>query len=153
MTHIDNNDARARTNQDAVVQALIEGARLAGATLVQVRYESDADTLFVYYEGSTAVGDIASPLAVLKDFRSATYTEVRIASGDRELKLLRKDLLAVEADAAQARDGLVTLEGTSVTLNGFNWPDAGEKVKAMTHGSTIPVSFSGVPSEAAALHV
>ncbi len=142
MTQLNNQEKNVfvRTNQDAMVLALMENARLAGATQVQVHHDSDTGTLIVCVESSNR--DLAEPLKVLKDFRSAVFTEARIVCGDTEIQFSAKSLTSLELSAARER-GLVPLEGMSVSLNGFHWPAARENFEAMVQGFSIPVSFNG----------
>lgn len=148
----------AFANHFTVVQELVQNARRAGATLIDVTYDLPTQKLIVSDNGSglksfdillryAASGwneDIASterPFGM--GFLSAVFSarEVIVVSGERQLRFDSAALL--EGATFPVEPALCPVAGTRVELAGVVLKDPSAVMKRLARGYNTPLTFNG----------
>jgi hypothetical protein len=148
----------AFANHFTVVQELVQNARRAGATLIDVTYDLPTQKLIVSDNGSglksfdillryAASGwneDIASterPFGM--GFLSAVFSarEVIVVSGERQLRFDSAALL--EGATFPVEPALCPVAGTRVELAGVVLEDPSAVMKRLARGYNTPLTFNG----------
>lgn len=148
----------AFANHDTAVQELIQNARRAGATQVEVAYDADAQKLTVKDDGA-GVADFAilmragvsgwgaDTVAAEKPyglgFLSAIYGAAHVSVSSRGKCLAFDTERAIDSGRFEVVDAPFT-EGTTIVLVGFVWKRAAEAIQRMATGYALPITFNGV---------
>ena len=154
------NQAHAFSNRFTLVSELLQNARRAGATCIEIHHDTAAQVLSVQDDGcglddfqqllsfhesgwDAATSAEERPFGV--GFSKCLYAATRciVASGHRRVDIdtaaaLAKALVDVEhAPEAQA------VSGTRIELHGVNLPDLGDQIEDLCQGFPVPVFFNG----------
>lgn len=150
----------AFANHFTVVQELVQNARRAGATQIDVTYDQPTETLSVSDNGSglksfdillryAASGwgeDIASSeLPFGMGFVSAVYSarQVTVVSGERQLRFESAALL--EGATFPVEPAVRPVAGTRVELVGVKLEDPSGVMTRLARGYSTPLTFNGCP--------
>jgi hypothetical protein len=145
-------------NRDTVVQELLQNAKRAGATAIDVSYDDTTKQLIVSDDGCgiedfqklLTVGDSGWNAEVAMreapyglGFLSALYaaTKVVVRSNGRCVSFETESALD-NGTFDVVQDDLAS--GTQVGLIGFDWPQAATRIEFMARGFGLPIKFNGV---------
>ena len=156
------NQRHAFSNRLTLLSELLQNARRAGATRIEIHHDAGAQVLRVEDNGSgledfqkllslhetgwdAATRDEERPFGV--GFSKCLYAATRciVASGRQRVDIdtaaaLAKALIEVEAlPVAQA------VNGTRIELQGVDLPDLADRIEDLCLGFAVPVLFNGQP--------
>lgn len=160
------NQRFAFSDRFTLVSELLQNARRAGASLIQVHHDATALTLRVQDDGA-GIEDFQKLLTFHESgWDDATCQEERpfgigftkclyaakhctVTSRGHRIDFDTEDALARESIDVQAVDGSVDLvdspmeRGTCVELRGVELPDLAQRIQTLCRGFEVPVEFNG----------
>ena len=158
------NQRYAFTDRLTLVSELLQNARRAGATRVEIRYDAAAQVLQVHDDGcglddfqellsfhesgwDAATSIEERPFGV--GFSKCLYAATRciVASGCQTVDIDTAAALAkanFDVDQVSATEAVA---GTRIELHGVNLPDLGTRIQALCEGFPVTVLLNGEPLE------
>lgn len=154
------NQRHAFSNRFTLVSELLQNARRAGATGVEIAYDATTQVLRVHDDGR-GIDDFQKLLSFHESgWDAATCAEERpfgigfskcLYAAARCIVTSGRRRVVIDSAAALARE-LIEVEelteaeanaGTRVELHGVNLPELGARIEEMCAGFPIPVRFNG----------
>ena len=154
------NQRYAFTDRFTLVSELLQNARRAGATCIEIRYDSATQVLHVYDDGcglddfqkllsfhesgwDTATSIEERPFGV--GFSKCLYAATRciVASGRQRVDIDTAAALAkatIEVEQTAETDAVA---GTRIELHGVDLPDLGTRIETLCLGFPVEVLFNG----------
>ncbi|MBT9597762.1 MAG: ATP-binding protein [Vitreoscilla sp.] len=154
------NQRHAFSNRFTLVSELLQNARRAGATLIQIQYDATANVLRVQDDGC-GLGDFQKLLSLHESgWDAATCIEEQpfgvgfskcLYAASRCIVASGRQRVDIETEAALAK-AMIDVEqtaeavpGTLVELWGVDLPDLAQHVETLCLGFPVPVWFNGQP--------
>src|SRR5574338_1451457 len=154
------NQRYAFSDRYTLVSELLQNARRAGATNIEIHYDASAQLLTVQDDGC-GLDDFQKLLSFHESgWDAATSAEERpfgvgfskclyaathciVASGGRRVDFDTASALAKAPVKLEATEGGIS--GTRIELHGIVLPDLGNRIETLCQGFAVPVLFNGEP--------
>lgn len=156
------NQRHAFSNRFTLVSELLQNARRAGATCIEIRHDPQAQVLCVQDDGR-GLDDFQKLLSFHESgwdadtceqerpfgvgFSKCLYAATRcvVASGPRRVDIDTAAALARAWVEVEERVEVEPINGTRVELHGVDLPDLAQRIEELCAGFPVPVWFNGEP--------
>ena len=154
------NQRHAFSNRFTLVSELLQNARRAGATCIEILYDATTQVLCVRDDGR-GLDDFQKLLSFHESgwdeatqaeerpfgigFSKCLYAATRciVASGRQRVDIDSAAALAREPIEVEELPAAEPVAGTRVELHGVNLPELGARIEEMCTGFPVPVRFNG----------
>ena len=154
------NQRHAFSNRFTIVSELLQNARRAGATGIEIAYDATTQVLHVHDDGR-GIDDFQKLLSFHESgwdattcaderpfgigFSKCLYAAARciVTSGRRRVDIDSAAALAQELIEVEELADAEAIAGTRVELHGVNLPELGARIEEICVGIAVPVRFNG----------
>lgn len=156
------NQRHAFSNRFTLVTELLQNARRAGATCIEIQYDAatqmlavqddgqgldDFQKLLSFHESGWDVATCAEERPFGVGFSKCLYAATRcvVTSGQRFVDIDTTAALAMAMVEVEERADGEAVHGTRVELHGVALPDLAQRIEELCAGFAVPVCFNGAP--------